>query len=119
MQVLIVEDDFLIASDLEIMLNDLGYTDVHIAYDVREAEKILEGLTPDFAILDMNLGAQLVFPIASKLLERRVAFVFSPCRALNTFPAEWRSHPVIPKPLEQHLLIAALTGFGIRNSDAR
>ncbi len=114
MRILVVEDEFLIAIHLEDMLGELGYTDIHIARDLDEGWSVLESITPDFAILDVNIGAALVFPLASELLRRKVPFVFSTGRGLGAFPPEWRAFPLVPKPLETRLLVAAMQDCGLR-----
>jgi DNA-binding LytR/AlgR family response regulator len=113
MCVLIVEDEFLVAAHLEDVLAELGYTEIHVAGDLDEGHRLLERVAPHFAILDVNVGSALVFPLAAELQKRRIPFVFSSGNALSAFPPEWRTHPFVPKPLQKHVLAAALHGFGL------
>ena len=53
-RVLIVEDEFMVALELESVLEDLGYQVVGIAADSTAASQ-LAGLSPDVALVDVNL----------------------------------------------------------------
>lgn len=54
-RVLIVEDEFMVALELESVLEDLGYQVVGIASDSTTASQLAE-LSPDVALVDFNLG---------------------------------------------------------------
>ena len=69
--VLVVEDEFLIAMDLEAMLRDHGWRVLGPAATVAEALHLLEdGEMPDVALLDVNLRGETVVPVAEVLRER-------------------------------------------------
>lgn len=53
-RVLIVEDEFMVALELESLLEDLGYQVVGIAADSNAASQFAE-LSPDVALVDVNL----------------------------------------------------------------
>jgi len=62
---------------------------------------------PDAAVLDVNLGNELSFPIADALTAARVPFLF--LTAYNTvIPIAHRHRPVIPKPFLAEALVAEL-----------
>lgn len=73
---LIVEDDPFIAMDMEIEFSDRGYSVVAVAPTVSAACEILKHSAPDFAILDYNLGDNTSVPIARKLDEADIPFVY-------------------------------------------
>ena len=54
--VLVVEDDFIIAYDLEERLTDLGASEVRIARNLVEATKQLASWRPTLALVDWRLG---------------------------------------------------------------
>lgn len=55
-KVLIVEDDFIIAKDIQVTLSKLGYKIVGVAHDSEKALDMLYSRKPDFVILDINIG---------------------------------------------------------------
>lgn len=56
MKILIVEDEFLIAMDLQMQLEDLGHTVVGIARDFTNCRSIVERIVPDLAFMDLRLA---------------------------------------------------------------
>lgn len=52
----------------------------------------------DVAILDINLGGELVYPVARTLREGGVPFVFASAYGASGLPAEFREVPVVQKP---------------------
>jgi CheY-like chemotaxis protein len=77
-RILIVEDDPVINVMLQDMLVKLRCMAVGPAGSVAAALSLIE-TTPllDGAVLDCNLGGDKVWPVADRLVERRVPFVFS------------------------------------------
>jgi two-component system, response regulator PdtaR len=80
--VLLVEDELLIALDIEMMLSRRGARIVGPATTVGEALHLLRSECPDVALLDVNLKDELVTPVAEELLARDIPFVVS--SALNS-----------------------------------
>lgn len=111
-RILIIEDEFLVADYLEQIVREMGHEDVFVAYDLATGMKLLDAISPDFAILDVNVGEALVFPLAAELLHRKIPFVFSTAKPENSFPDEWRRHPIVPKPVETKRLVAAMSALG-------
>jgi len=74
--VLLVEDNMIIALDLEGVLLKLGVGKVDMASTVAAALALLEESQPDFAMLDLNLGAETSIPVAERLVEMGVPFAF-------------------------------------------
>lgn len=56
LNVLIVEDDFFIALDLEDQVKDLGHEVVGIARDVESCKSAAQQKTPDVALMDLRLA---------------------------------------------------------------
>jgi DNA-binding LytR/AlgR family response regulator len=58
-RIFIVEDDPIIASDLEGILSDLGYVICGISHQPFEAKKKIEAEKPDLLLLDINLNSEI------------------------------------------------------------
>lgn len=74
--VLLVEDNMLIALDTEDLLGHLGVATVRCARNVAEALAEIDKRPPDFALLDVNLGAEMSFDIAWRLRDLGIRFAF-------------------------------------------
>jgi len=57
--VLVVEDDPFIAEDIREALTNVGYYVAGVAHNKVDAMDMLENISPDFALLDINLGDNL------------------------------------------------------------
>ena len=77
LRVLVLEDQFLIAIEIEGMLARLGCMVVGPASTVARALSLLARDRVDFAILDVNLGRERSTPVADVLLARGVPFALS------------------------------------------
>ena len=75
--ILVVEDEFMIAMELETVLTRGGYEVLGPAATVRTALALLEDRTPDAAVLDVNLGGERVTPVAEALEKRRIPFLIA------------------------------------------
>lgn len=75
--VLIVEDNFLIALDTQEMLTELGVASVRTAGTVEEALEMIAAQVPDFCLLDINLGEHKSFDVAERLAALGVRFAFA------------------------------------------
>ena len=97
--VLLVEDNMIIALEAEDLLLAAGADSVFVAGNVTAAFRILATTTPDFALLDINLGTEMSWPIATRLRELGVRYIF--CTGYGDgieYPVEHRSVPSITKP---------------------
>ena len=78
LRVFVVEDEAIVAMMLEDMLEEFGCIIVNVAGTVVSAlEQVETGPQIDAAILDVNIGGEMIFPVADLLVEREVPFVFS------------------------------------------
>ena len=97
--VLAVEDNVVIALDLEDVLIGLGAERVVTASNVTEALRLIDVETPSFALLDINLGAEFSWPIATRLRSLGVKHVFATGYGDGiNYPVEHRLTQVITKP---------------------
>jgi CheY-like chemotaxis protein len=73
-RLLIVEDELLIALELQHIVEQLGGTVVGPAGSVEEALQLLSETTPDAALLDANLREHRVTPVAQACRDRSIPF---------------------------------------------
>lgn len=106
---LIVEDNLIIAMGAEVILLELGARHVETAASVPQALAAIERSAPGFALLDLNLGSENSIPVATRLLELKVPFVFATGYGERApIPAELESAPVVQKPYTRDVVEAAL-----------
>ena len=110
LRVLLVEDETLVAMLLEDMVVDLGGNVIGPASRLNRALEIVgdPAIPIDIAVLDINLGGEECFPVASALAERGVPFVFSTGYGNAGLPIDWRSRPTLQKPFTQEQVTSAL-----------
>ncbi len=65
--VLVVEDESMIAMLIEEMLLDLGCGSIWLASNMEEAQAILKDNRPHLAVLDVNLGGDSGYRLAGEL----------------------------------------------------
>jgi CheY-like chemotaxis protein len=96
--ILVVEDEPLIAMMLEDFLETLGHT-VHASCDnLNDAMSQADADGFDLAILDVNLKGEAVWPVAQKLKARGLPFVLASGGHVEPPPAEFASVPMLEKP---------------------
>lgn len=110
MTVLVVEDDFIVAYDMQTMLEEQGARVLGPATSLAEAKELLGKERPTVAVLDVNLNGEYVFPLADELRAKDVPFLFATAYADEDrlFPHAARSVPRLSKPVLPNVLIAQL-----------
>ncbi len=109
-RILIIEDEYLIAADLKRALVDAGAVIVGPAATL-EAGQILVEEDIDLALLDVNLDGEHCYPLASRLRDRSVPFVFLTGYDEWALPPEYRDVPRIGKPFPLAQLIDQLSAL--------
>jgi DNA-binding response OmpR family regulator len=109
-RVLVVEDDPLIACDLQAILENEGILVIGPVGRLADAMALVERSLPDAAVLDVRLETDTSLPLAAWLAERRVPFLFQTGDS-TLIAAAGLAAPVLRKPLRPALLIAALTAL--------
>ena len=109
LRILVLEDEFLIAMDVEQLCRDHGANDVLIARSVEEIDPV-DGVTNiDAAILDVMLGGNSTLDFARTIHERGVPFVFaSGYTDLSAITAKFPGVAVVGKPYAGNDLVEAL-----------
>jgi DNA-binding NtrC family response regulator len=103
--VLIVEDDPIIALGLEDTILGFGVEAIRIAASVARALAMIAEREPDFALLDVGLVREKSFAIAERLETLKIPFVFvTGYDAADTFPARFANKPKLNKPCSTEAL---------------
>jgi len=108
LRVLVVEDEFLIAMDIEAMLRELACEVVGPIGDLASALRAAQAETPDLALLDVNLGGEPVTTVAEALVARAVPIVFCTGYQVENWCNRYPAAPTLMKPFQLADLRAAL-----------
>lgn len=108
-RVLLVEDDYFIARNLLRQLEESGAEVLGPAGNIENALDLIAS-TPqiDGAVLDVNLGDVMVYPVADALKDREVPFVFATGYDKTMIPARYADVPLCEKPVEATQVVQAL-----------
>jgi CheY-like chemotaxis protein len=106
--VLVVEDEFLLALQLEELLQSLGGTVCGPFNRLPDAVNAAQRDDFDFAVLDINLNGTMVYPLADDLIARRIPFMFLSGYGLSNLPERFRGMTRLNKPCDPDTLIATL-----------
>lgn len=110
--VLIVEDDPLIALDLSETIRSFGVASVRTARRVDLALTLIAEHAPEFALLDVGLNREKSFAIGEQLAKLRIPFAFITGYAGEaSLPAELLRRPVLAKPYSKDALLAVLSNW--------
>jgi CheY-like chemotaxis protein len=109
LRILVVEDEALVALDIERMLRALGCRVVGPAARVCDALRLIDGEGLDGALLDVNLGRETIFPVADALALRGIPHIFSTGYDAAIMPERFRGIPRLGKPFGTGELSAVMT----------
>jgi len=108
---LVVDDEFLIALDIQQALEHAGATEVVCAGNATEALAAVKAQTFDLAVLDVRLGRTggSSLPGAAALAAAGTPFVFlTGLRGDNAEARAYPGAPVVEKPYDAQALLAAI-----------
>jgi len=112
LRVLIVEDEMLIAINLEQILLDAGISDITTTSSSAQALQRLSEQAPDAAILDVNLGRETSIAVAEELQRRNIPFMLTTGYGdRSALAAQFSDAPVLNKPYEAAAIIAELSAI--------
>ncbi len=106
--VLIVEDELMIASTLEMMLGDKGYQIAGPVATVDDAFALLQTVRPDVALLDYRLGGSTTEPLLAQLQERDIPVCILTGYGRDALPERYQMYPVLQKPFSLGELLGVL-----------
>lgn len=100
LRILVAEDETIVSLMIEDLLLDAGATVVGPAPSVRSAMDLLLSQAVDGAVLDFNLGGEMIVPVADALTSRQIPFViltgYGPARVNTHYPKA----TVLNKPID-------------------
>jgi len=108
LRILVVEDEFLVSVALEDDLRDAGADLVGPFSNLAAALAGAEAQSFDLALLDINLGGTMVYPLADALMARRVPFLFLSGYTGADLPARFTGQRRMSKPYDPTRLIDAI-----------
>jgi two-component SAPR family response regulator len=107
---MIVEDEMLVAMELEALLAEEGCAVVGPAPTTARALALLDEELPDAAILDVNLDGQTAAPVAAALNAQGVPFVLASGYS-HALQPEMQGAPRLDKPVNHEKLVRALASL--------
>lgn len=100
-RLLVVEDEWTTATEIELALRRNGAAVVGPIRTVEDALQVIDsenGL--DGAILDLNLEGEVAYAVADELLNRRIPVLLATGYGENVIPAKYRELPRCSKPFD-------------------
>jgi len=107
-RIMIVEDEALVAMALRQSLDEMGFSVLGPFSRISEALAALRSNHVDAAVLDVNLGGELVYPLADVLAASQVPFIFVTGYGSEEVDRRFGGIPVLQKPIQGEALKAAL-----------
>jgi CheY-like chemotaxis protein len=109
LRVLILEDEWLIALDMQEMLEGIGFQDiVGPAASVGMALDLLAREPVDIALLDLQVGKEKSYGVAEALRTRHIPFLFVTGNSREDLRADFRNEALLSKPVDVNLLVDQL-----------
>lgn len=108
-EILIVEDEMLVACEMQAILEDAGYSVAGIALDLRDAARHFDR-DLDLALVDLNLRDGLTGPQVGRQLSRAgVPVIFITANPAQLGEGIAGTIGVLTKPTDEETLLAAVT----------
>lgn len=107
-RILLVEDEPLVALDIESQLIALGCTVAGPAATPEKALALVEAGNLDAAFVDGNLGGRPVDAVSRALSDRGIPFAFVSGYGRDALPAAFQDAPLLAKPFSPDQLAATL-----------
>ena len=98
LRVLVVEDESLIGMLAEDLLEQLGCRMAGLVSSVGRALDAVKSGEIDFALLDVDIGGEPVYPVALALQARGVPFLFM--SGYGGLDGAWQGRPIVQKPFD-------------------
>jgi len=109
-RVLVVEDEYFIAQDLQRGLEEAGAEVIGPVADPHAALDLIARQPLDFAVLDINLMGGINFSVATELTARKIPFLFATGYEPTTLPPQFQQVGLWRKPFEVDALSVAISG---------
>jgi two-component system, response regulator PdtaR len=109
LQILVVEDEFLLAMEVEATLISFGCSVIGPFAKLAKALDAARRTPLDGAVLDINLNGDMVYPLVDLLYARGIPFAFLTGYVASDIPERFRSFQRMQKPLHPFTLRGVLT----------
>jgi DNA-binding NtrC family response regulator len=107
-KVLVVEDEALLALDLQCTLEEAGYAVIGSSASVSRAKALIEKSPPDAVLLDVLLESQPDFTLADHLDDRGIPFVFVTVCERSSIATRHARRPLLQKPCTAEQVLTTL-----------
>ena len=112
LKLLLVEDEYVLALGLSDALADLGAVVVGPVATVEDALALVERVPEiDGAVLDVNLGQEVAYPVADALRARGIPFFFATANDRASLPERFADIAVCGKPFRVDTFRDAVTAL--------
>src|SRR5215831_11047895 len=108
-EILIVEDNYLTASEVGDIVRDCGYGVAGTVARITRGLDLLDERPIDGAIVDINLDGTYSFPLCAELDRRKVPYCFLTGYPSSIIPPDFRAAPLLTKPADRQQIGAALS----------
>jgi CheY-like chemotaxis protein len=110
-RIILIEDEALVAMELEASLSGAGYQIVGEAGNLEQAKRLIAGTACDAALLDVNLAGHPVDELVAALKQKNVPFAFVTGYGRAGLPDGCREAMVVEKPFSRERLLAAVASL--------
>lgn len=100
LKILVAEDETILSLMMEDLLLEAGATVVGPAPSVGKAMKLLHSEPLDGAVLDFNLGGEMIVPVADTLTSRGIPFVIVTGYGSARVSVHYPHAAVLSKPID-------------------
>ena len=105
---MVVDDEILLGMELEYVLSEVGYRIVGPTTNIEQSLDLIATQQLDGAVLDLNLRGMQSGPIADRLSELDIPFLFLSGHTRDALPQVHRDRPLVTKPFMERRLLEAL-----------
>jgi DNA-binding response OmpR family regulator len=116
-RILLIEDEPLVAMDLESHLTAAGCEVIGPAGTLEQAKSLVSGAHYDAALVDVNLAGRPVDEIAAALTQKNCPFAFVTGYGREALPRGFRDAVVLSKPFSRDQLLSAVDVLLYQRSD--
>lgn len=110
--IIVVEDEYLIATELKRWLQEAGVEVLGPVPSVEQALDLIEDHRLDAAVLDINLGdGNTTYPVADRVDVLRVRYLFATGEVHRARPGGYTNPPLLEKPYSKSDLLHVLSGL--------
>ena len=104
-RILVAEDEFLVYLALEEELRGNGFAVAGPYSSLFAAQEALAREKFDLALLDINMGGEMIWPVADELISRKIPFLFLTGYSAESLPDRFRETPRLCKPCDPAALL--------------